>query len=113
MLESLSIRNFAIIDRLDIEFGQGLNVLTGETGAGKSIIIGALNMILGGRAGVEMVRGGEGRASIDAVFDVAGGRDVRATVEQLGFDIEEDQLLLSREIASGGKSAVRIGGRPA
>lgn len=113
MLQSISIRNFAIIDRLDLEFGPGLNVLTGETGAGKSIIMDALNVILGGRAGVEMVRGGQGRAVIDAVFDVADSPDLAAFVEERGFDIEDGQLLLSREVAASGKSAARVGGRPA
>lgn len=111
MLRTLSIRNFAIIDRLDLEFGPGLNVLTGETGAGKSIIIGALNVILGGRAGAEMVRGGADRAAIDAVFDVSGSFDLHAFVQERGFDIEDDLLFLSREIAAGGRSTVRVGGR--
>src|SRR5690348_10718466 len=111
MLQTLSIRNFAIIDRLDIEFGPGLNVLTGETGAGKSIIIGALNVILGGRAGAEMVRGGADRAVVDAVFDVTGSPDLKAFAIEQGFDIEDDVLLLTREIAPGGKSTARIGGR--
>src|SRR5262245_13313179 len=111
MLQTLSIRNFAIIDRLDIEFGPGLNALTGETGAGKSIIMAALNVILGGRAGVEMVRGGTDRAVIDAVFDIAGSPGLRAVVAEMGFDVEDDMLFLSREISAGGKSTARIGGR--
>jgi DNA repair protein RecN (Recombination protein N) len=113
MLQSLSIRNFAIIDRLDLEFGPGLNVLTGETGAGKSIIMDALNLILGGRAGVEMVRSGSDRAVVDAVFDISVSTEALAVVIDRGFDVEDGQLLLSREIAAGGKSTTRIGGRPA
>jgi len=113
MLRTLSIRNFAIIDRLDLEFAPGLNVLTGETGAGKSIIIDALNVILGGRAGAEMVRGGADRATIDAVFDVTGSTNLHAFIREIGFDVEDDLLFLSREITAGGKSTARVGGRPA
>ncbi len=113
MLLSISIRNFAIIDRLDLEFGPGLNVLTGETGAGKSIIMDALNVILGGRAGVEMVRGGEARAAVDAIFDFGDSPELKLFAEERGFEIEDDILLLSREIAANGKSTARICGRPA
>jgi DNA repair protein RecN (Recombination protein N) len=113
MLRAISVRNFAIIDRLDLEFGPGFNVLTGETGAGKSIILDALSLILGGRAGAEMVRGGEGRAVIDAVFDVERSPDLCAFAREMGFDIEENQLFVSREVASNGKSTCRVGGRPA
>jgi len=113
MLQTISIRNFAIIDRLDLQFEAGLNVLTGETGAGKSIIMDALNLILGGRAGAEMVRGGAGRAVVDAVFDIGDSADLKGFVEEQGFDLEEDLLFLSREVAATGKSSARIGGRPA
>ncbi|MCW3097355.1 MAG: replication and repair protein RecN [Chthonomonadaceae bacterium] len=113
MLRTLSVRNFAIIDRLDLEFGAGFNVLTGETGAGKSIIMDALNLLLGGRAGAEMVRGGAERATIDAVFDVGGSPELQTLVAELGFDLEEDQLFVSREVAASGKSTCRLGGRPA
>jgi DNA repair protein RecN (Recombination protein N) len=112
MLTSLAIRSFAIIDRLDIAFGPGLNVLTGETGAGKSIIMDALNVILGGRAGAELVRAGAERASVDAVFDLADSPAVAEIAAERGYDVEDGQLLLSREISAAGKSAVRIGGRP-
>jgi DNA repair protein RecN (Recombination protein N) len=112
MLSTLTIRNFAIIDRLDIEFGPGLNVLTGETGAGKSIIMDALNVILGGRAGAEMVRGGADRAAVDAVFDITDSPGLQALITERGYEVEDDQLLLSREINAAGKSSVRIGGRP-
>src|SRR5215468_5110609 len=107
MLRTLSIRNFAIIDRLDVEFGPGFNVLTGETGAGKSILMDALNLILGGRSGAEMVRGGADRAHVDAVFDVANSPELCRIVEAMGFDIEDEQLFLSREVAANGKSACR------
>ncbi len=113
MLQTLTIRNYAIIDHLDLEFGPGLNVLTGETGAGKSIILDALNAILGGRIESAMVRGGAPRALIDAVFDVGGSSDLAAFLGKMGFALEDDLLLLSREITAAGKSSARIGGRPA
>ena len=112
MLHSLSIRNFAIITRLDLEFGAGFNVLTGETGAGKSIIMDALSLILGGRAGAEMVRGGADKASIDAVFDVARSPELRNVITEMGFDLEDDRLFISREVNSNGKSASKVQGRP-
>jgi DNA repair protein RecN (Recombination protein N) len=113
MLQTLTIRNYAIIDYLHLEFGPGLNVLTGETGAGKSIILDALNSILGGRIDSAMVRGGAPRALIDAVFDVGGCSDLAAFLSEMGFALEDDLLLLSREITSAGKSSARISGRPA
>lgn len=113
MLRSLSIRNFAIIEKLDLEFAPGFNVLTGETGAGKSIIMDALNLILGGRAGTEMVRGGMERASIDAVFDVSGSAEVPHLVEEMGYELEDGLLFLSRDVSATGKSTCRIAGRPA
>src|SRR5262245_11289924 len=112
MLQSLVIRNFAIIDRLEVSFGRGLNALTGETGAGKSIVIDALTLVLGGRADSSIVRGGAERASVDAVFDVSGSH-IHAFVAEMGFEIEDDLLFLSREVGAGGKSSARIGGRPA
>ena len=113
MIRSLSIRNFAIIDRLNMEFGPGFNVLTGETGAGKSILMDALNLLLGARAGTEMVRAGAGKASVDAVFDVSDAPELNKIVTDMGFDIEDDELFLSRDVSSAGKSACRISGRPA
>ncbi len=113
MLHSLSIRNFAIIDRLDLQFGAGFNVLTGETGAGKSIILDALNLLLGGRAGAEMVRTGADRASLDAVFDISRSPELIRTAKEMGFDLEEGELLISREVQASGKSSCRIAGRPA
>ncbi len=112
MLRSLSVRNFAIIDRLDLEFGPGLNVLTGETGAGKSIIMQALNLILGGRAGAEMVRTGADRASVDALFEIGRSPEVEKLVRDMGYDTDDGQLLLSREVGSNGKSTCRVAGRP-
>jgi DNA repair protein RecN (Recombination protein N) len=113
MLSSLSIRNIATIERLEVEFEPGLNVLTGETGAGKSILIGALNLLLGARADTGLVRSGADRASVDAVFDLEQSPHTLQLASELGFETEGTQLILSRELSAGGKSAARIGGRPA
>lgn len=104
MLLTLRIQNLAIIDALDIEFSPGLNILTGETGAGKSIILGALNLILGGRASAEDVRTGSERARVEAVFAVRDLGSVRAWLEAHGHETGDDDLLLAREISRSGRS---------
>jgi DNA repair protein RecN (Recombination protein N) len=76
MLRFLSIRHLAVIDRIELEFGPGLTVLTGETGAGKSILLGAVGLLVGGRASAELVRTGEDSASVEAIFDAPGGGDL-------------------------------------
>ncbi len=115
MLVELHVTDFALIDRLDLVFGPGLNILTGETGAGKSIIIDALGLALGERAGADLVRTGSVRATVEAVFDLTGApAEVRRRLAEVGLDAEEGEetLLVTREIAkSGGKSQCRINGR--
>jgi DNA repair protein RecN (Recombination protein N) len=115
MLQELHVTNFALIDRLHLTFGTGLNILTGETGAGKSIIIDALGLALGERASGDVVRTGADRALVEAAFDLSQALpDVRARLAEVGLegDDSEDILLVSREIArSGGKSVCRINGR--
>lgn len=110
MLTNLHIENIAIIDSLDVEITSGFIVLTGETGAGKSIIIDAINMLLGDRVSRDMVRTGEKKAFVSAVFT-----DVDDVILQklpsLGIEIDE-VLILSRELSSEGKSVARINGRP-
>src|SRR3954469_11186650 len=76
MLRFLSIRNLAVIDRLELEFEPGLNVLTGETGAGKSILVGAVGLLVGGRASADLVRTGEEQATVEAVFEDPAGAEV-------------------------------------
>ncbi|MCL1913146.1 MAG: DNA repair protein RecN [Eubacteriaceae bacterium] len=108
MLESLEIQDYAIIDKLSINFYEGLNVLTGETGAGKSIIVGALGLALGARASASMVRAGCQKASIQAVFFLgsgSGGLDDAAN--ELGIDISEGTLVVRREVFANGKSVAR------
>ena len=113
MLQSLHIENVAVIERADITFGAGLTVLTGETGAGKSIVIDAINAVLGERITRDVVRHGAERAYISAVFgEVAPA--VAAALDEQGFALEEDgTLLIQRSITADGKGNCRINGRPA
>lgn len=113
MLSRLHIENIAVIERADIEFGPGLNVLTGETGAGKSIIIDSINLILGERSSRESIRTGAKNASVSALF--TGISDsVKSKLQELGFEADEDDaLLIQREVFSDGKNNCRINGRPA
>ncbi len=113
MLQSLHIENIAVIERADIAFDAGLTVLTGETGAGKSIVIDAINAVLGERVTREVVRHGAEKAYVSAVFSDLSSA-VKAAVEEQGFVPEEDgTLLIQRGITADGKGSCRINGRPA
>lgn len=109
VLTDISIKNFAIIDSLHISFGRGLNILTGETGAGKSIIIDAVNLVLGGRASADLIRSGADEASVEAMFDISGEP---AMVDFLaGSGIESGgELLLKRTISRSGKNRIFMNG---
>lgn len=109
MLTDLSIKNFAIIDSLHISFGSGLNILTGETGAGKSIIIDAVNLVLGGRASADLIRTGAEEASVEALFDVSAVHELRETLANSGIEVG-DELLLKRSISRTGKNRIFING---
>lgn len=113
MLLELRIENFAIIDHLEMHFGSGLTILTGETGAGKSIIVDAVEAILGGRVDSTMVRSGAESAVIEAVFDLNNRslNSVRSYLEREGFLDNEDQFILGREIRVAGRNIARINGR--
>ncbi|MDF2761679.1 MAG: repair protein RecN [Thermomicrobiales bacterium] len=115
MLVELAIRNFAIIEAVQIPFGPGLNVLSGETGAGKSILIDALGAVLGDRVSTDMVRTGAASASIDATFDlncVAHRDGLSQVLDELQIEASDGLLILSREIQAGGRSSARLNGRP-
>lgn len=109
MLTELSIRNFAIIDELKISFPEGLTILSGETGAGKSIIIGAISLLLGERATADLIRSSEDSATVEAVFDVRGREDVRARLEALNLPVD-DELVIRRIVSRSGRNRIYVNG---
>ncbi len=109
MLKEIRITNFAIIDELRVDFAEGLNVITGETGAGKSIIIGALGLILGERASLEQIRGSEDSASVEALFDIGGRPEIREMLEDMGVEAS-DELVIKRVSSRSGKGRTYING---
>ena len=110
MLVALRIKNFILIDELEIELGPGFNVLTGETGAGKSIVVGALSLVLGGRASAEQVRPGASEAEIEALFDVSGGDRLAAQLDAAGVS-HDGELSIRRVVQSTGRSRAYLNGR--
>ena len=115
VLAELRLENYAVIDNVVIEFAAGLNLLTGETGAGKSILIDALGLLLGEKASTEVIRTGAERAVVAAVFesDGAAARSIEGILETNGLDAENGSLILRREIAPGGKGRVFVNNQPA
>ncbi|WP_010530938.1 DNA repair protein RecN [Lentibacillus jeotgali] len=112
MLTELSIQDFAIIDKISITFNEGLTVLTGETGAGKSIIIDAVQLLAGGRGSVEYVRHGAGKAQMEGLFTLDSDRhQIHKTAHQYGIDVQDGMVVLNRTITSGGKSICRVNGK--
>ena len=109
MLTDLTIKNIAIIDTLQISFKSGLTVLTGETGAGKSIIIDAVGLIMGKRASTDLIRSGEEEATVEAIFDISSLPKVREQLASAGFDCQ-DELLVKRSISRSGKNRIHING---
>jgi len=112
MLLELRVENYAVIDNVAVEFASGLNLLTGETGAGKSILIDALALLLGDKASSDAVRHGTERATVSAVFD-PDSAEISAILEANGIDREDDQIILRREISAGGKGRVFINNQAA
>ncbi|HID33372.1 MAG TPA: DNA repair protein RecN [Anaerolineae bacterium] len=113
MLTELHVSHFAIIDDLHMVFHPGFNVLTGETGAGKSIIIDAIDLLLGGKSSQEMVRAGERTARVEGIFELEGeaADRVRAWLQTHELEDEDGQVILAREVRRGGRSVARINGR--
>lgn len=110
MLLELNIQNIALIDRLRIQFSRGLNVLTGETGAGKSIVVDCVNLALGGRAERDMIRTGAERARVYALFDISNNPAAARCLEELGVDTQDGLAEVSRELTRGGKNVCRVNG---
>ena len=111
MLSELYIKNLAVIEKADVVFEAGFNVFTGETGAGKSIVIDAINAILGQRTSKEIVRSGTDKAVIQAVFTNIS-QAVSEKLAAYGYEAEDGELLVQREISGDGKGSARISGRP-
>src|SRR6266540_2949669 len=112
MLLELVVENYAVVERLRVHFHAGLNLLTGETGSGKSIVVDALGLLLGSRASAEMIRTGAGRARVAGIFEVRDQGALRRLLEPAGLEIEEGELLVEREILGSGKSRAFVGSRP-
>ena len=111
MIKEIRIRNFAIIENLAVSFEKGLNVLTGETGAGKSIIIDALNLLLGGRADTDSIRSGESTAFVEGIFEVIDPTTLDL-IRESGIEIEEGELLIKRQVSNSGKNRCLLNDSP-
>ncbi|MDR0682288.1 MAG: DNA repair protein RecN [Dysgonamonadaceae bacterium] len=112
MLKSLTIQNYALISRLEIDFSKGLSVITGETGAGKSIIVGALSLILGQRADAKSIKQGEDKCSIEGLFDISSYEGLQSFFFERELDYDTQNCILRREIWSSGKSRAFINDTP-
>ena len=110
MLQSLYLENIALIEKLGIELFPGFNVLTGETGAGKSIIIDAVTFVLGERTSRDLIRNGAARAKVEAVFNLNEGDAAFAALDALGIEYDGNELILSRELSAAGRNACRVNG---
>lgn len=110
MLLQLSIENLALIDSMTIDFAPGMNVMTGETGAGKSIVVDAVNLVLGERADRDLIQNGKKKARVEAVFDIADNDKVKALLGEMELEDDEDMASISRELTSTGKNICRING---
>ncbi|MDQ8164987.1 MAG: DNA repair protein RecN [Gemmatimonadota bacterium] len=112
MLTQLRIRNVAIIESVALPLGPGLNVLSGETGAGKSIIIGALGLLVGERASADDVRTGADKATVEGQFEVGASADIRRALDELGIEADEGIIVLKREVSAAGRTRAWINGTP-
>lgn len=112
MLVELVVENYAVVERIRVRFHAGLNLLTGETGSGKSIVVDALGLLYGGRASAEVIRSGSDRARIAGIFEAPSSAEFRALLESNGIEIEDGELLVEREILASGKSRAFLGSRP-
>ena len=113
MIAELAVENYAVIERVRVRFHRGLNLLTGETGSGKSIVVDALGLLLGGRASSDMIRAGADRARISGIFEVSTDPSLARLLDAAKIEIEDNEILVEREILANGKSRAFIGNRPA
>src|SRR4029078_6029940 len=112
MLTELRIRNFAIIESLTLPLSDGFNVLSGETGAEKSIIVGALGFLLGERGSADLIRTGADKATVEGVFDIREASAIAELIDERGIDAEEGTIVLKREISSVGRGRAWANGSP-
>jgi DNA repair protein RecN (Recombination protein N) len=112
VLLELVVENYAVVERVRVPFHSGLNLLTGETGSGKSIVVDALGLLFGGRASADMVRSDTARARISGIFEAPKEVLCRALLEESGVEVEDGELLIEREVLAGGKSRAFLGNRP-
>ena len=110
MILSLQMCNIALIEKLTLQFGEGMHVMTGETGAGKSIVVDAVNLVLGGRATREIIRTGEDKAWVEAIFDASGSENVRQWCEAQNLEDFDGTVTLYREITRAGRNLCRVCG---
>lgn len=113
MLVELAVENYAVIERVRVRFHPGLNLLTGETGSGKSIVVDALGLLFGGRTSAEIVRAGAERARVSGVFEIGSSPALTRLLESAGIEPEDNELLIEREIQANGKSRALAANRPA
>jgi len=112
VIAELAVENYAVIERVRVRFHRGLNLLTGETGSGKSIVVDALGLLFGGRASAEMIRAGADRARISGIFEVSPSPSLTKLLDAAGIEIEDNELLVEREILANGKSRAFVASRP-
>jgi len=113
MLKQLRIARLAVVDALEVEFAPGLNVLTGETGSGKSVIVDAVQLVLGGRASTDLVRTGESSAFVEGVFECEGNAPLQELLDAGGIDIESNDVIIKREISTQGRGRVFVNNQAA
>ncbi|HWZ30293.1 MAG TPA: DNA repair protein RecN [Bryobacteraceae bacterium] len=113
MLVELVVENYAVIEKARVRFHRGLNLLSGETGSGKSIVVDALGLLLGARTSAEMIRTGAERARVSGIFEIAASASIGKLLDEAGIEIEDHELLVEREILANGKSRAFVGNRPA
>src|ERR1700676_4248758 len=113
MLLELTVENYAVVEKVRVQFHRGLNLLTGETGSGKSIVVDALGLLFGGRASADMVRSEAAKAPISGIFETPRDTAFHTMLQQAGIETEDGELLIEREVLAGGKSRAFAGSRPA
>ncbi len=111
MLQEIRVEHYAVVEKLSVRFRAGLNLLTGETGSGKSIVVDALSLLLGARASADVIRSGSRRARITGVFEVEETPELRRLLDDSGLDLEENELVVERELLDSGKSRAYVNGR--